>query len=82
MTNYEAQVIHGDEDPDGWREIDAYDHEEAATELADIEDCESADYEIVGGNSAVIWVRKMDKTDLKKFEVIGEAVPSYRATEL
>jgi hypothetical protein len=62
--------------------IYARDAEEAAEKFAEYDDQRSADYAIVSGNEAEIWVREPTTGEIKKFMVHGESVPKYHADEI
>jgi hypothetical protein len=61
------------------REIEEYDVESAAEEWADRDDCESAEYRIVGGTPVEVMVRDLATGKLTRCEVNGESVPQYIA---
>ena len=67
-------------------ESDAYkvfaaDEQSAAEKWAEDDDCNSADYSIVGGDEAEVFVKSPDGT-ITKFQVSGEATPQYYAREI
>jgi hypothetical protein len=70
---------YADPDPDTALAIEAGSPTEAAEKLARINDRESADYNIVRGDPALVCVRCPDGT-MANFLVTGEPVPTYRAT--
>lgn len=63
------------------RRIEAVDAEQAAETWAAIDDRDSADYTIVGGDEAIVVVQAPDGTRTR-WRVTGESVPSYSATEV
>ena len=65
-------------DADDGREFMAHDPEDAACLWARREDCQSADYWIVGGTDANVKVRD-PQGGVHSLIVSGESVPSYRA---
>jgi hypothetical protein len=78
---FEVQEIeyHGE---DEWEEIRAVDEQDAAEKYAEKSDCDSAEYSIVSGSDAEVWVRKKGDSEVKKFMVSGESVPTYHADEI
>jgi hypothetical protein len=61
--------------------IHACDEESAAEKWAEDDDCNSAEYSIVSGDTAEVFVKSPNGT-IKKFEVSGEAIPTYTASEI
>ena len=66
-------------EPEG-REIEAYDHENAAEIFAEWEDAQG-DYMIIRGHDEVVEVRS-EKGVTKKFRISGEVQNVYHAREL
>lgn len=64
------------------RKIHARDAEAAAEKFAEYDDQHSAEFLIVGGSEAEIWVRQPATGEIKKFTVRGESVPQYYATAI
>lgn len=78
MRTYRVWAPDRDQDRDDCRKVKALDHEDAAKAWAEIDDSDSADYNIVSGNPATVIVAEdVDGSEEFKFEVYGEAVPSY-----
>jgi hypothetical protein len=65
--------------PEDAKVVMAHDEEDAACLWARREDCESADYWIVGGDGTTVVVRGPDGTD-QHFRVTGEQAIDYRAS--
>jgi hypothetical protein len=59
----------------------AFGHEEAAEEWAEDDDAQG-DYTIVGGSETKVKVKKVGEDIIKIFEVSGESIPKYSATEI
>lgn len=70
------------ETEDDARDIRADDAQEAAERWAAAEDIRGADYSIVGGSSAQLFVRASTGGETKLFEVTGYPEPVYQAQEL
>lgn len=72
------------EDRDDARKVYACDEESAATKWAERDDAHSADYAIVGGDDATVYVAPYyDNTaSARVFVVRGESVPTYYASEV
>lgn len=67
---------------DEWVDIRGCDMEEAVERWAEQTDCDGAEYTIVNGDDCpVVRVREHGSAEEKLFKVVGEAVPSYSATE-
>lgn len=66
------------------REIEAHDAEQAAEDFAEWDDTNSAEYAIVKGQDATVLVREKCSVfgPTRRFQVRGEAVPSYSAKEV
>ena len=62
--------------------IEAYDADEAATEWAAKRDIASAEYSIVGGKDAIVFVKNCSTGEVLRFCMSGEPVPQYYAHEL
>ncbi len=62
--------------------IKACDAESAVTEWAQRSDYESGDYSIANGRVVTVCVSTDGSDDVETFEVFGEAVPHYIATNL
>lgn len=56
--------------------------EYAVEEWAEQDDRDSAEYSICRGNEETVCVLELDTTNIRKFLVSGEAVPSYSAYEV
>lgn len=70
-------VLNADE-PDEWTTIYARDAQHAGEKWADREDCDSAEYSIVAGTPATVFVKpEIGTDDPVLFVVRGEAVPVY-----
>ena len=67
----------GDTEADG-RTFEAFDPELAAVDWADWYDDWSADYTIVGGTDATVWVRD-EKGEILHFTVSGRMERAYRS---
>lgn len=68
-----------DEGEENGCEIDACDHEDAATCWAEVDDSESAEYRICGkGHCPTLSVRDA-LGRIERFRVTGECVPAYYA---
>ena len=63
-------------------EFDTLDAEMAATEWAEKNDRDSAEYHIVGGHDATVNVRDLETDEVTRYTVSGEAVPQYTAREI
>lgn len=75
---------HGETESDA-RTIYAADAEGAAEEWAEIDDRDSAEYCIVGGDEVTVHVRLDDDfadDEVTAWVVTGESVPSYSATSV
>lgn len=70
------------ESEDDARAIEAHDAEDAAEKWAEKDDCESAEYAIVGGDAVEVRVRDVESAAMSAFEVSGESIPSYHAKEV
>ena len=73
---WEASVPEYDEDY--WREIYAFDEEDAAKDMADHVD---DDHDLVYGGEMTVIVRKPNTTEAKTFIVTAEPDINYYATE-
>ncbi len=82
MTDHEAKIVYEDEKTEYWVVISAYSHQQAAEVLADLHDCTTAEYTIVGGQSEIIWVREKGKSEIHKFTVSGENERIYNAEHI
>lgn len=49
---------------------------------AEDDDCDSAEYRIVGGTDVVVAVREVASGVLTQWSVTGESVPAYLAREV
>lgn len=80
MTKYLVWRPEYGQEPEDGRLIEADDPHNAVCKWADLDDMESADYLIVGGQNATVKVRAENKPD-KVYEMIvsGESVPYYVA---
>ena len=76
------EVWEEDERREDARTVRADDEEEAAEQFAEDDDCNSAEYRIVGGSPATVFVAKVDSEEITKWKVEGEAIPSYTARQL
>jgi hypothetical protein len=76
------EVCQPDCDPDYWETIMAKDAGLAAEKWAEADDCNSAEYLIIGGDDATVLVRKLGEQETQKFIVTAEAVPEYYAKEV
>jgi len=77
MRTYRVWAPDRDQDIDDCRKVKALDHEDAAKAWAERDDSHG-DYAIVSGNPATVIVAEdVDGSEEFKYEVYGEAVPSY-----
>lgn len=67
-----------------WTEVRAKDAEEAAEKYAEDYDCNSGDYPILSGRSRgdVIVLVRQDDSQIQRFSIEAESVPTYSATLL
>lgn len=80
---FEVQRI--DENPANaeWEtRVYAHDEEEAAEKWAEDDDNNSAEYSIAQGTPEKVRVRRLGETAFRVFEVSGEYIPSYSASEI
>jgi len=72
-------VEDGETEEGSGRRIGAFDGANAAEEWAARDDCESAEYRVVGGARLTVCVRELPDGDVRHYVVGGEAVPHYFA---
>lgn len=70
------------ESRDDAREIMAHSRWDAAEKWAERDDYESAEFSIVKGNMVVVRVEDAETGEVTRFEIVGEAMPVYYATEV
>ena len=71
-------VLNADEPDAEWATFYASDAQEAGEKWADREDCDSAEYSIVAGSAATLYIKPEIGTDEPVLMIVsGEAVPVY-----
>lgn len=73
------------QDADDWRDTYATDHEAAAEKYAGQYDCNDGCYPIVSGgfrDDVFVLVRKDEDSQVERFCIEAEMVPSYRARKV
>ena len=79
LRKYRVWSPSRDEEQGDAREIAAFDAQVAAADWAERDDCESADYTIVGGTPADVVVIDVETGERTEWTVEGESIPHYTA---
>ena len=81
MSNvYKVWKVDGGDDADSAKSFNGFDHEDAAENWAGWYDSYYADYLIVGGQDAEVFVLPDGETDPVRVKVSGESQPVYSAS--
>lgn len=79
------EVCFPETDPEGWREIWAWDEGEAVEKMSERIDCNSAEYEIAkNGGCGLVHVRKADdeNAEIHAYRVTAEQTIIYSANQI
>jgi len=83
MTRYVVWRPDYDQTQDDGRTIDAEHPQAACEKWAEVDDWKSAEFSIARGNAAELMVCELGSSlPPFRYSVVGEAVPSYRASML